>query len=246
MLFRLKIKRMIKIKGFSGVTLIDYPNNISSIVYTGGCNFRCPFCYNKRLVINDLIENNPDFSVQEILYKLENRINFIDGVVITGGEPTIWGSDLIDFIKQIKQLKLKVKLDTNGSNPDVIVQLLNENYLDYIAMDIKTSPLNYSAICDIDNISEKIIRSINIIRDSKVDYEWRTTVYQPLIDKDNFKSISNYVKTGDKYYLQKFSPIVEELIEPSKNINQNISVKELHDWIQPIKQEGIKIYYRGY
>ncbi|MGC8971837.1 MAG: anaerobic ribonucleoside-triphosphate reductase activating protein, partial [bacterium] len=160
------------IGGLQKFSLIDYPGKISAVIFTKGCNFRCPYCHNPELVIfdgKDLIEEDYIFSF------LREKRGKLDGVVLTGGEPTLQ-SDLINFLKEIKGLGFFTKLDTNGSNPEVIERLLEEKILDYIAMDIKANLEKYNDVTHSNVDIEKIKKSIDIIMHSGIDYEFRTTI----------------------------------------------------------------------
>jgi len=198
------------IKGFHGVSLIDYPSKISSILFTGGCDFKCPFCQNSDLVIHAQV--NPDISIDEILLELSERKGFIDGVVITGGEPTIHNT-LGSFITAVKKIGLLVKLDTNGNNPRLLKQLLNDNLIDYIAMDIKAGPRNYNraagVLVDINRIQE----SVDLIKSSSIAFEFRTLCVPGLIDEEELRSIGQMIRTTDKWYLHQFRAV--STLDPS-------------------------------
>lgn len=190
-----------KIGGFQKTSLIDYPDKISAIVFTQGCNFRCGYCHNPELIKTDgsLIEES------FVLDFLESRIGKLDAVVITGGEPTLQ-NDLIEFIKQIKNMNYLVKLDTNGTSPEIILRLLNEKLIDYIAMDIK-APLNkYADIVNLKINVDSVIKSINLIINSNIDYEFRTTVVKSQLNIKDFEEIGILIKEAKNYYLQEFVP----------------------------------------
>lgn len=188
---------------FGGIqknSLIDYPGKISCVLFTSGCNFACPYCHNP-----DLAKNNPPLSLNEteIYAFLESRKGFLDGVVISGGEPTIH-NDIESVCKNIKALGYPVKLDTNGSNPSVIENLINEGLIDYIAMDIKTDPALYSFFVKYGCESADILSSIKIIMDSGIDYEFRTTCVKPFISRPVIEKISGIIKGANLYILQHF------------------------------------------
>lgn len=185
------------IGGLQKTSLLDYPDKISAIVFTAGCNFRCGYCHNPEL-INSIISK---YSEEDILDFLSSRIGKIDGVVITGGEPCIQ-KDLVEFIIKIKNLGFLVKLDTNGCFPDVIEKSMP--YLDYIAMDIKSPLDKYSKIVNVNINETKIKKSINLIMNSNVDYEFRTTVVKSMLSKNDFKKIGDLIYGAKRYYLQKF------------------------------------------
>ena len=161
-----------RIGGFQKFSLIDYPDFISAVVFTQGCNFRCPFCHNPELVLPDSF--GPTIDSEYILNFLNHRKGKIDGVVLTGGEPTLQ-PDLLSFLKKIKAMSFMIKLDTNGTRPEVVRNALDENLLDFIAMDIK-APLNfYSEISGVDVDTGSITKSIDLILTSGIDYRFRTT-----------------------------------------------------------------------
>lgn len=189
-----------KISGFQKLTLVDYPGLTSCIVFTQGCNFRCPFCHN-----SSLINDNSDSSVdeQEFFDYLDKRKNVLDGVCITGGEPLLQ-SDLESFITKIKEKGYKVKLDTNGSNPIKLKSLIDKNLLDYIAMDIKNNFTKYDETSGIKVNIDSIKKSIEIIKSSKVDYEFRTTIVKELHTLEDLKDILEYIGSECKYYIQNY------------------------------------------
>ncbi len=188
---------------FGGIqknSLIDYPGKISCVLFTSGCNFACPYCHNP-----DLVKNNPAVSLNEteIYAFLESRKRFLDGVVISGGEPTIH-DDIKSVCKNIKTLGYPVKLDTNGSNPSVIKNLIDEGLIDYIAMDIKTDPALYSFFVKYGCESADIISSIKTIMNSAIDFEFRTTCVKPFISRPVIEKISGIIKGSSHYILQHF------------------------------------------
>ena len=187
------------IAGVQKVTLLDYPGKVACEIFTQGCNFECPFCQNSSLIP---ITNTGEFSEEEIFEYLNLRKNILDGVVITGGEPTVQ-KDLKGFIKKIKDLGLLVKLDTNGGNPKVLQELIDEKLVDYVAMDIKNIFNKYNITAgkriNLDNIK----KSIEILKASKIDYEFRTTIIKEMHSLDDIVSICKLVGNA-KYYLQNF------------------------------------------
>lgn len=192
---------VVKIGGFQKSSLIDYPEKISAIIFTQGCNFRCPYCHNPELIGN----KDSLIPVDEILEFLNGRVGKLDGVVITGGEPTLH-KDLPDFIKQIKQLNFCVKLDTNGTNPKMLQNLINDNLIDYVAMDVKAPLSKYSEVMGTSIDTEKIQKSISILKTSNIDYEFRTTVVKSQLNSDDFENIAKLISGSKKYYLQRFLP----------------------------------------
>lgn len=186
------------IKSINKTTLLDYPGKVASTIFLAGCNMNCSFCHNK-----DLIKMNPSNSItrEDLFEFLEKRKNELDGVCITGGEPTL-NSDLVSLIEDIKSLGYLVKLDTNGTNPDMVSYLINNNLIDYIAMDIKTSFEHYKDITNTTNSIQDIKRTVEIIKNSEIDHEFRTTVVSN-INKEDVVSIAKYISPS-KYYLQEF------------------------------------------
>ncbi len=190
------------IGGLQKTSLIDYPDKVSCVIFTLGCNFRCPFCQNVDLVLDT--EEAPAISENYFFRFLESRKNLLDGVVITGGEPLIQ-KDIEDFIEKIKSMGFLVKLDTNGSLPDVLRKLTGKKLVDYIAMDIKSTPEKYEKACGCGVDAEKIKKSVEIIMNSGVDYEFRTTAIPRLQTKEDFRKIGEWLKGAKKYFLQRFS-----------------------------------------
>lgn len=222
-----------QIGGFQKLTLLDYPGKVSAIVFTNGCNMRCPFCHNYELVEN---QNELDdlLSPDEIIDYLIKRKKVLDGVIITGGEPTIQ-KGLRDFILEIKdKTNLSIKLDTNGLNPDVLEKLLDDKLIDYVAMDVKANYNLYPEITRIKNINvEKIKKSIQIIKQKAPNYEFRTTVIKGFHNLENLKDIIDMIGSDSNYYLQKFI------------VSENVPVKSLGEYsdeeMLEIK-EALKIY----
>lgn len=186
------------IGGIQKSSLLDYPDKISAIVFTQGCNFRCGYCHNPELIV---IKKKPDnFGFFQFLEKRKGKL---DGVVITGGEPCLQ-ADLHDFIKQIRKMGFCVKLDTNGSMPDVLKQVISD--VDYVAMDIKAPVEKYGEITKVNVNTDKIKESIKLIMESGVDYEFRTTVIKSQLNLKDFENIGKLIKGAKRYYLQKFIP----------------------------------------
>lgn len=208
---------MFKIAGIQKTTLLDYPEKIASIVFTQGCNFRCGYCHNPELLDFD---KNTEISAEKFIDFLKTRQGKLDGVVITGGEPTLQ-SELYDFIKEIKQLNFVVKLDTNGTNPQIIQKLLNESLINYIAMDIKAPLEKYSEIINTKISTDNIKTSIDLILNSSIDYEFRTTVIKSQLKFEDFDKIGQIINGAKLYYLQKFVPnkIYDESLISDKTYN---------------------------
>jgi pyruvate formate lyase activating enzyme len=192
-----------KIGGFQKVSLIDYPGRISAVVFTQGCNFRCPFCHNPELVdpgrFEDLIPQ------KEILSFLERRRGRLDAVVITGGEPTMQPA-LVPFIIQLRSMGFQVKLDTNGALPDRLEEMLDRKLLDYVAMDIKAPLERYGEVTKTKPDQQLIRRSISLIMASGLDYEFRTTAVKSLLGPADIEQIGRLIPGAKRFVLQKFVP----------------------------------------
>lgn len=188
--------------GYQKTTLLDYPEHVAATVFTGGCNFRCPFCHNPELVFGDPKEFAMDPA--EIFAHLNKRKGILDGVCITGGEPTLQ-PDLPDFIRQIKEMGYAVKLDTNGFNPKVLKALLDEKLLNYVAMDLKATKEKYGMAVGIPNLDiTKIEESVEILLHSKIPYEFRTTVVKGIHEIEDFEDMAKWIAGCNAYYLQQF------------------------------------------
>ena len=182
------------------LSLLDYPNKVSCILFTRTCNFRCPFCHNGLTLLEDHTSFVP---FEEIISFLKKRQGVLDGVVISGGEPTLM-PDLIEKIRVIKNLGYLVKLDTNGTNPNILLDLLDEGLIDYVAMDIKNSPSKYPLTAGAKVEMDKILRSIEILKNSNIDHEFRTTLIAEHHTELDMVAIGKLLKGNEKLYLQKF------------------------------------------
>ena len=191
-----------RLGGIQKLTLLDYPGTVACTVFTLGCNMRCPFCHNSLLVTKTgEAEVYPE---DEFFAFLGKRRGILDGVCVTGGEPLLQ-SDAGEFIAKIKAMGYKVKLDTNGSFPDRLEEILKSGNVDYVAMDIKNSPDRYAETVGIPDFDiSKILRSIEIIKALGVDHEFRTTVVSPLHDADSIAGAAEMVRGSPKYFLQNF------------------------------------------
>ena len=199
------------IGGIQKISLIDYPRKLSCVLFLSGCNFTCPYCHNPQLVKDHSAYS--DCLDEKTVYKfLESRKGFIDGVVISGGEPTLQ-KELVLLCKKIKEMGYLVKLDTNGSKPGVIQALINEDLVDYFAMDIKSDPLRYPSIIVKDYDPGRILLSIETIMGSRTPYEFRTTCIKPIVDKTSIENIAKTIKGADLYVLQQFHR-TDEILNP--------------------------------
>ncbi len=254
-----------KIKGLQKLSLIDYPQKTAATIFVSGCNFRCGFCYNPELVLPKQLKESPAISEEEVFQFLEERKDFLQALVVCGGEPTIH-KELPEFIKKIKKLEFLVKLDTNGSNPEMLEKLVGQELLDYIAMDIKAPigaknekpktprPTAVSGLgkdqkhkLKIKNKYEQTVgvrvnlkeieKSIKIIKNSGVDYEFRTTVVPSIHTKEDIVQIAKDLSPAKKYYLQNFEPNKATINPDFQNIKPYPK-----EYLQEIRQ-AVKHYF---
>lgn len=199
-----------KIGGFQKFSLIDYPGKIAAVIFTQGCNFRCPYCHNPELVLPELFEK--EIPLNEIMEFLKFRKEKLDGVVVTGGEPTLQ-ADLSEVLRDIKNLGYSIKLDTNGTNPEVIKELIDKKLIDYIAMDIKAPFEKYDELSGIESDINKIKQSIRVIMISGIDYEFRTTVVKYLLTEKDVELLKSEFSNAKRYVLKDFNPAAKILSE---------------------------------
>ncbi|MBE6733501.1 MAG: anaerobic ribonucleoside-triphosphate reductase activating protein [Ruminococcaceae bacterium] len=228
-----------KINGFQKMTLLDFPSKVACTIFTAGCNFRCPFCHNASLVTH--INEDTAFSEEEILEYLSKRQGLLEGVCITGGEPLI-NADIGSFVAKIKALGFAVKVDTNGSFPERLKELIDSGNVDYVAMDIKNSKEKYALTAGTDNFSlENIEKSVGILKNSDIDYEFRTTIVDGFHTVEDIASIGEWIKGAKGYYLQNFVDS-GDLIE---NGLESINSTELYKMQQIASQFVVKTEIRG-
>ena len=225
--------------GLQKITLVDYPGKVAATVFAAGCNFRCPYCHNPELVLPELIKKQPKIKEKEILDFLTERKKLLEGICITGGEPTIQ-SDLIDFIKKVKDLGFLIKLDTNGSNPKALKELIKDNLLDFIAMDIKGSLDEYDKITNVKIDIKKIKESIKIIKDFK-EYEFRMTVLPLFHSNKDFDKIGKILKGSKIFCIQQFRP--KGCLDQNFEQEEQFSLKELEEFKKMLEKyiEKVKI-----
>jgi pyruvate formate lyase activating enzyme len=197
--------------GLQRFTLIDYPGKMAATLFLSGCSFRCPWCYAPELVLPEEIKRHPKISEKNFFSFLKERRGLLEGLVICGGEPTI-NKDLPGFIKKIKKIGFLVKLDTNGSNPKMLKNLINDKLIDYVAMDIKAPKEKYSQLTGVRVDIKKIQKSINFLKNSNIDFEFRTTIIPALHKKEDITKIARWIGPAPKYFLQNFKP--EKTINP--------------------------------
>lgn len=221
------------ISGLRKMSLIDYPGKVAFVIFLGGCNFNCPFCHNKSIVK----KQSEEYDENIVLEMLEARKKLISGVVISGGEPTIYGERLISLIKKVKDLGYFVKLDTNGSNPQLIKKILESNLVDYIAMDIKNTFKKYQTTVKTKVDTKKISESIKLIEESNVDYEFRTTIYKEGHNEEDIKEILSYLKDPSKLILQSYRYSEEQIEDIHYTPYSDQELRELEELLK-VKTRG--------
>lgn len=223
-----------KIGGLEKTTLIDYPGKVAATVFLVGCNFRCPFCYSPEIVLPEKIKKHLLIPERDSFQFLKERKEYLEGIVVCGGEPTIQ-KNLEPFLKKIKRLGYAVKLDTNGSQPQVIKKLIQKKLVDYIAMDVKAPfiPQKYYLATGVTLDLKDIIESVNIIKDSGIDYEFRTTVVPTIHSLDDIVEIARALAPAKRYYLQNFR--AEKTLDERFLKIKPYSGQELENIVQKIK-----------
>jgi pyruvate formate lyase activating enzyme len=220
------------IRGWQKISLIDYPGKISTILFFSGCNFRCGFCHNPDLVFNRGLL--PKYTEEEILNYLNKRKPILEAVVLTGGEP-IFYRNLVNFLKKIKALSLLIKIDTNGTNPDLLEELIADNLIDYVAMDLK-GPLNkYQQITGNDLEPALIKKSLHLIMKSQLPYEFRSTIVPYFHESDDIKEMARLIKGAELYCLQKFVPR-KNLVDLKLINTKGYSTKEMENFAKICSQ----------
>jgi len=222
-------KTLPQIKGFNPTTFIDWEGRVAAIIFLAGCNFRCPYCHSSDLVLAP--EKIPDISLDEVKTYLIDKKNWIEGLVVTGGEPTVYHR-LPEFISEFKKIGMPIKLDTNGSNPERLKELLDKKLLDYVAMDIKASleqtdnkNAAYQTIAGVNIDIDKITESIELIKSSNVDYEFRTTVAPGQLQTEDIASIACFISGARRYILQQFVP--RDTLSPEMMKQNSLPIDEL-------------------
>lgn len=191
-----------KFYGMQKMTLLDYPGYVACTLFTGGCNFRCPFCHNALLVLD--LDENYTIPEEEVLAFLKKRQGLLDGVCVTGGEPLI-NKDIGDFLSKVKELGFKIKLDTNGTNPARLKELVSQNLVDYVAVDIKNSPEKYAETVGLKSFDMSTInQTVNFLMNGCVDYEFRTTVTKQFHTEKSMEEAARFIRGAKRYFLQNF------------------------------------------
>lgn len=227
-----------QIHGFAKMTLLDYPEHVAATVFTGACNFRCPFCHNGDLVLRP--QEVPRIAEEDVLRVLEKRKKLLEGVCITGGEPTLQ-PDLADFIKKIKQLGFLVKLDTNGYRPEILERLLADELLDYVAMDIKNSKEKYAMTAGVSDFEiGKIETCVELLKKGTIPYEFRTTAVKELHTKEDFMAIGEWLEGARAYFIQPYRES-EQVISPGFHPHSLTELEEIKAQLIPfVKQVGLR------
>lgn len=205
-----------EIGGLQKLTLIDFPGRLAATVFLTGCDFRCPFCYSSEIVLPEKIKEQPKISQKEFFDFLKDRKGMLEGVVVCGGEPTL-NKELPRFSKRIKNLGYFLKLDTNGSNPTMLKRLIEKDLLDYVAMDIKAPKEKYAKAVGMSGgwkgiVTKRIEKSITLLKESGLDFEFRTTVVPTIHERQDIIDIAHWIRPASKYFLQNFRP--EKTIDP--------------------------------
>jgi pyruvate formate lyase activating enzyme len=213
------------------LSLSDHDGHVAAVVFTSGCNFRCPFCHNADLVLPERATSGPRVPVDEVLDELRDRRDFLDSVVVSGGEPTLQPG-LQEFLAAVRAVGLRVKLDTNGSRPDVLRPLFEGNLVDYVAMDIKAPPARYAEFAGVPVDLVRIEESIRLIRSMASDYEFRTTVAPGLAAQD-LRAVADWISGAKRYILQPFRvPSEKGLLDPAWSDREALSSHALRDiWV---------------
>ena len=220
--------------GLQKLTLIDYPGKVAATVFTIGCNFRCPFCHNPELVFPDLGGATGSVSEKNFFEFLENRKGKIEGVCITGGEPTIQ-KDILDFMAKIKDKGFLVKLDSNGTRPDILREAFQRDVVDFVAMDIKNCLEKYNQTNGVETDLERIQLSVDLIRNSGKGYEFRTTVVPGLHTEEDFDKIGMWLRGASSYALQKFrdeGKILDENIREKISLTSELDLEKIKKRIE--------------
>lgn len=190
-------------KGFQGTSLLDYPGKIASLIFYGGCNLSCPYCHNPGLV--NAPDQYPDIELSNLINELKERSSFIDGVVVSGGEPTL-APDLESLLGKIKDLGLEVKLDTNGLVPEKLRELVEKGLIDFVALDLKTQPCRYDELHHVPVNIPALEKTIDLLLEGGVDYEMRTTCVPGLVELEDIHAMGNQIQGAQTWVLQQFLP----------------------------------------
>lgn len=228
-----------KFYGMQKMTLLDYPGYVACTLFTGGCNFRCPFCHNALLVLD--LDENYTIPEEEVLAFLKKRQGLLDGVCVTGGEPLI-NKDIGDFLSKVKELGFKIKLDTNGTNPALLKELVSQKLVDYVAVDIKNSPEKYAETVGLKSFDMSTINeTVNFLMTGCVDYEFRTTVTKQFHTEKSMEEAARFIRGAKRYFLQNF-------VDSGNLIGSGItgqSKEEMEKLLSVVKKYVPDSYLRG-
>ena len=228
-----------KIYGLNKTTLLDYPGKVAAVIFLGGCNFRCPFCQNSTLVLNPSAQ--PEIPVKEVLSFLKKRQGILDGVCVTGGEPTL-SPDLPELLQEIRALGYSIKLDTNGTHPALLKALAEQDLIQMAAVDIKACPDNYPALCGLVHPEINAVKeTVNFLKNGALDYEFRTTVVRELQSEKDFIEIGQWLAGAKAYYLQAYRDS-EEVLQPGFS---SYTRKELEHFREILKRTIPLVELRG-
>lgn len=232
---------MVSLQGLQKLTLLDYPGRVACTVFTGGCNFRCPFCQN-----GDLLPcgQSSQYTEADLLAFLQSRQGLLDGVCISGGEP-LMQEDLPQLVEQIKAMGYLVKLDTNGSFPERLQQLVEQGLVDYVAMDIKSSPSQYGAACGVGALYwPQVQRSVEFLLQDRLSYEFRTTVVRELHGPEELRAIGQWLQGAQRYFLQNFENS-ERVLQPGLHSYSAAELEALRQvvlpWLPQAKLRGVTV-----
>lgn len=233
-----------KLSAIQRFTMLDYPDKVACIAFTPGCNMRCGFCHNPEFVLPEKIrELQSDFIEEQTFFNfLDQRRGLLEGVVVSGGEPTIW-RDLPDFLRQIKGRGFLAKLDTNGNHPSMLRTLLDEQLVDYVAMDVKTSLAEYGKLVGGGAKPEHIAQSIEMLKASGIPYEFRTTLIKELHPEAVLRELENLVRGAERYYLQVFRP--GHTLHPLFATYHPFSAEEMQYLVKQFSVEVKEVGIRG-
>lgn len=229
-----------KILGMEKLSLVDFDNHIAATVFTGGCNFRCPYCHNAPLVLDPAGQGA--LSEKYIFDYLKKRKGVLQGVAITGGEPTLM-PDLKEFILKVRELGYEVKLDSNGTRPDVLASFIEEKIVDYIAMDIKNSKERYAETVDVENFDlSPVEESVKLLKKGNVEYEFRTTLVKEFISADDIRGIADWLAGAKRYFLQHFKDSGNCIREDLHEVDE----KTAEEWKAIAEKKIVRVALRGY
>jgi len=229
-----------RIKGYQGTSLLDFPGKIASLIFFGGCNLTCPFCHNPTLVLDP--EQYPDYPLAAIRDELEKRRAFIDGVVISGGEPTL-DPGCINLMREIKGMGLQVKLDTNGLRPDRLERMLADGLIDYLAFDLKTAPARYGELHNAPVDLRALERAIALTLQADIDYEFRTTCVPGLVEAADIAAMGQAIRGARRWVLQQFVP--DHALDASLHAHPPLEEDTLQAYADTARQYANDVILRG-